>query len=126
MFLSMAEFSSSNNVEETIQVQPYICRADMVLKDNDVIAWRGHTIEVIETPGHTISSVCYLLDNTWLFSGDTLFANVETNTRFPSGSKEDFRNITLKKLENLPKDITVYPGHFERFRLDERLANIYD
>lgn len=30
-------------------------------------------IKVIHTPGHTMESTCYLLDNAMLFTGDTLF-----------------------------------------------------
>lgn len=30
-------------------------------------------MKVIHTPGHTMESTCYLLDNAMLFTGDTLF-----------------------------------------------------
>jgi len=45
--------------------------------DGDSIALGDapETIKVIATPGHTGESVCYLLDDRALFTGDTLFTN---------------------------------------------------
>jgi hydroxyacylglutathione hydrolase len=122
MFTSIPEFESY--CDKASHVEPYNCSADEAIEDNQVIAWGEHQIKAIETPGHTLSSMCYLLDDKWLFAGDTLFADIDTMTRFPTGSEEDFTNRTLKKLAQLPKEVIVYPGHFESFILGERLERI--
>ncbi len=70
----------------------------------------GHNIEVISTPGHTRGSVCYLVDNKYLFSGDTLFQCSIGRTDFPTGSTIDL-NKSLDKLKRLNDDVRVYPGH---------------
>ncbi len=65
--------------------------------------------KVLETPGHTKGSVCYLIDK-YLFSGDTLFYKSHGNTEFPGGSEIEM-NKSLIKLSALPENIIVYPGH---------------
>ncbi|MGB9824946.1 MAG: MBL fold metallo-hydrolase [Candidatus Hydrothermia bacterium] len=66
-------------------------------------------IQVIETPGHTKGSVCYLLDNL-LFSGDTLFLDTIGRTDFPESLPEKMKD-SLRKLTNLDPEITLHPGH---------------
>ena len=46
--------------------------ADILVKDDDVLNFNDKEIKIISTPGHTIGSVCYCMDNI-IFSGDTLF-----------------------------------------------------
>ena len=70
----------------------------------------GFNIEVIATPGHTKGSVCYLVDNKYLFSGDTLFQCSIGRTDFPTGSTLDM-NKSLDRLKKLSDDVLVYPGH---------------
>lgn len=70
----------------------------------------GFNIEVIPTPGHTKGSVCYLVDNKYLFSGDTLFQCSIGRTDFPTGSTIDL-NKSLDRLKKLNDEISVYPGH---------------
>ena len=66
-------------------------------------------IKVIFTPGHTIGSVCYCLDNN-MFSGDTLFRGKVGRTDLATGNENDMLN-SLKKLYDLETDYSVYPGH---------------
>ena len=75
----------------------------------EVIPAGGLTFTVMETPGHTRGSVCYLCDGV-LFSGDTLFQGSCGRTDLPGG---DWAVImqSLKGLSGLAEDYTVYPGH---------------
>lgn len=41
-----------------------------LLRDGDVIKAGGADVRAIETPGHTPGSMCYVADNSMLFSGD--------------------------------------------------------
>lgn len=79
------------------------------IKDADTISFSNEKIEVIETPGHTPGSVCYLLNNA-LFSGDTLFYGSIGRTDFPGGD-DDKMQKSLIKLAKLDNGIAVYPGH---------------
>ena len=47
-----------------------------------------------------------------VFTGDTLFAGGIGRTDFPEGSMVDM-NRSLKKLESLPVNMLIYPGHGE-------------
>ena len=65
----------------------------------------------LHTPGHTKGSIC-LVSEHLVFTGDTLFAGGIGRTDFPEGSMTDM-NRSLKKLEALPINMLIYPGHGE-------------
>ena len=67
------------------------------------------TFEMIETPGHTSGSVCFLFDK-HLFAGDTLFYESYGRYDFPTGSFRDLRD-SVAKLLTLKDEVVVYPGH---------------
>ena len=69
----------------------------------------GLTFTVLETPGHTWGSVCYLCENA-MFSGDTLFAGSCGRTDLPGGDRMTLR-LSLEQLAELEGDYTVFPGH---------------
>ena len=64
-------------------------------------------IEVLETPGHTADSVCFLAGDI-LVSGDTLFNGTVGNCF--SGDMESFFT-SIKKLMTLPPATRVFAGH---------------
>lgn len=66
---------------------------------------------VIATPGHTPGGVCFYLDKEKiLFSGDTLFKGSIGKLSFPTADPQAMWH-SLKKLERLPPETVVYPGH---------------
>jgi len=68
-------------------------------------------LKVIHTPGHSPGSIClYSKKEKVLFTGDTLFANGVGRTDFPYGSDKDL-STSLKKLNKLPPNTKIYPGH---------------
>ena len=83
--------------------------ADILLKDGDTLKFSDKEIKVIFTPGHTIGSVCYCLDNN-MFSGDTLFRGKVGRTDLATGNENDMLN-SLRKIYDLETDYSVYPGH---------------
>ena len=115
-FLATVIPFGSHDVEST----EYKCVADNALSDEQFIEWQGHSLLIKDTPGHSKGSICILLDNQYLFSGDTLFKDYPTATRMPGGSTKEYRKITVPWLDSLPQDILVYPGHLTPFRLSER------
>ncbi len=82
---------------------------DKTVCDGDIIELGEDTLKVISTSGHTVGSVCYLCNNV-LFSGDTLFRVSIGRTDLPTG---DYNSLlcSLRKLSELPLDITVLSGH---------------
>lgn len=81
---------------------------DLLLKDGDEIG----PFTVLHTPGHTKGSIClYSREDKVLFSGDTLFRHSYGRTDL--GGSEAQIMKSLRRLLQLDKDTTVYPGHDE-------------
>ena len=90
----------------------YTLKADVYLTDLQVVELAGFSVQMIETPGHTLGSCCYYLkDEGVLFSGDTVFCGSVGRTDFPEGSTAAIVNSLHRLLEALPDDTEVYPGH---------------
>jgi hydroxyacylglutathione hydrolase len=78
-------------------------------------------LKVIHTPGHTLESTCYLLDDEngdpyCLFTGDTLFVGDVGRPDLFSGNmtKQDLASMmydSLQKIKTLPGNVIVYPAH---------------
>lgn len=87
-------------------------RPDVLLKDLDVITAAGFSIQMIHTPGHTVGSCCYYIEEEGvLFSGDTLFYGSVGRTDFPGGSTAEIVRSLHKLVDSLPEETEVYPGH---------------
>eukprot|EP00835_Amoeboradix_gromovi_P005830 NODE_594_length_6300_cov_0.153201.p1 type:complete len:445 gc:universal NODE_594_length_6300_cov_0.153201:1719-385(-) len=67
-------------------------------------------IKVIHTPGHTAGSMCLLINNTRLLTGDTLFVNSCGRTDFPESDVTDMC-LSLRRLSELNEHIIVLPAH---------------
>ena len=78
-------------------------------ENGEQITAAGLTFTVLETPGHTWGSVCYLCGDA-MFSGDTLFAGSCGRTDLPGGDWDTIAE-SLKRLAALESNYTVYPGH---------------
>lgn len=83
-------------------------RLDSVVEDGESIHLDDIEIEVIETPGHTKTSVCYLVNDKHLFSGDTLFIG-GCGRIFEGNVKTMLKSLV--RLAVLDGEILVYPGH---------------
>jgi glyoxylase-like metal-dependent hydrolase (beta-lactamase superfamily II) len=83
---------------------------EIKVKDNEIINIDGLNIRSIYTPGHTVESYSFLLDN-YLFSGDALLINGTGRTDFQNGSSKDSYHSIFDKLLKLPEQTLLYPGH---------------
>ncbi|MCI8553750.1 MAG: MBL fold metallo-hydrolase [Clostridiales bacterium] len=103
---------------------PMPLEADRLLDDGDVVEEGPLRLTVMNTPGHTPGSCCYLSGDV-IFSGDTLFAQSIGRTDFPGGSFEQLSR-SLARLASLPGDYRILPGHGEFTTLErERALNPY-
>ena len=97
---------------------------DVFVKEGDEIPFSEGTIKVIETPGHTLGSVCYLFEN-YLFAGDPLFNGSIGRTDFPE-SDHSLMIESLKKLKKLDDEIYVLSGHGPESQISyEKMTNPY-
>jgi hydroxyacylglutathione hydrolase len=84
---------------------------DILLKDNDIIEVGKSLWKVIHTPGHSHGSICLFDEkDRILISGDTLFKRSIGRLDLPTSSPQTMWP-SLKKLDNLPKETIVFPGH---------------
>ncbi len=96
-------------------------KTDCFLEDGATVTVGNLVFQIIHTPGHSPGGVCfYQKEQKLLFSGDTLFQGTIGNLGFPT-SDPDAMWESLKKLEKLPLDTRVLPGHGpDTFLEDER------
>ena len=98
--------------------------ADILFNDNDIFEVGNTKIKVIHVPGHTMGSVCYIIEN-YMFSGDTLFEGTVGRTDLPTGDFAVLRQ-SLERLKALEGDYKVFPGHGLATTLDrEKRMNPY-
>ncbi len=83
---------------------------DVNLKDNDEIRFGEFIIKVIETPGHTDSSISFYCEG-MIFTGDALLIRGCGRTDFQGGSAEKLFHSVVGKLFKLPPETLVYPAH---------------
>jgi len=86
------------------------------MRDGDTLATPQLMLTALRTPGHTLESTCYLLNNTLLFTGDTLFLTSIGRPDLHADEQEarartELLYHSLHKLLVLPSETLVLPGH---------------
>ena len=97
----------SLGIEFGVSYEPTV--PDILLQDEQVLSVGDIAVRVIHTPGHTVGSCTFLIENA-IFSGDTLFFQSVGRTDFPTGDTGTLMK-SLTRLFALDGDYTVYPGH---------------
>ena len=89
----------------------------VLVKDGEVLTIDGIKIECILVPGHTWGHMVYLIDDEYLFTGDTIWFGADGGYSFISTLAEDNR-LAVRSLEALEKNlrarkkpIKVITGH---------------
>jgi glyoxylase-like metal-dependent hydrolase (beta-lactamase superfamily II)/rhodanese-related sulfurtransferase len=83
---------------------------DVNLTDGDEIKFGEFIISVLETPGHTDSSLSFYTEG-MVFTGDALLIRGCGRTDFQGGSSDKLYESVTGKLFNLPPETIVYPAH---------------
>ncbi len=85
------------------------------LKDGDKIRFGKTSIRILASPGHTPGSVCYLVADRYLLSGDTLFkksvGRPDLGGHVVEWSRELFRTLN-ERIARLDESTTVLPAHY--------------
>jgi glyoxylase-like metal-dependent hydrolase (beta-lactamase superfamily II)/rhodanese-related sulfurtransferase len=107
------------------------------MRDGDTLATHTMQFMALYTPGHTMESTCYLLNNHILFTGDTLFPTGIGRPDLEADEQQARLRASalyhsLHKLLALPSDTLVLPGHsstpvpFDGIPIAATLAQIYE
>jgi glyoxylase-like metal-dependent hydrolase (beta-lactamase superfamily II) len=105
------------------------------MRDGDTLATPKLMLTALRTPGHTLESTCYLLNNHILLTGDTLFLSSIGRPDLHADEQEARARSallyrSLHKLLALPSETLVLPGHasqpvaFDGRPIGARLAEI--
>ncbi|MFC4322989.1 MBL fold metallo-hydrolase [Litchfieldia salsa] len=93
--------------EVTFQHQP-------IEDSNEMIV--GHsTIKAIYSPGHTIGSTSFIVDDQYLMTGDILFVDSIGRPDLAGKAEDwvgDLRNTLYKRYKELADDLLVLPAHY--------------
>ncbi|HUK84575.1 MAG TPA: MBL fold metallo-hydrolase [Candidatus Acidoferrum sp.] len=84
---------------------------DIAVEDGKVLSVGEISLKMIYTPGHTADSMCLLVNNEKLLTGDTLFVGECGRTDFPGGNSRSMYDSLFNKLSRLDDNIEIYPGH---------------
>lgn len=105
--LSDPSLNGSAMVRYEVALEP-----EYFLRDGQTLTIADMQFKVIHTPGHTIGSCCYYMENEKiLFSGDTIFMESVGRTDFPTGNWNQLLASLKEKVLVLPPDVQIYPGH---------------
>ena len=81
----------------------------VLLRDGEVFHIGDIKIECILVPGHTWGHMVYLIDDEYLFTGDTIWFGADGGYSFISTLAED-NKLALRSLERLEKNIRAREG----------------
>jgi glyoxylase-like metal-dependent hydrolase (beta-lactamase superfamily II) len=104
--------------------------------DGDAIPLGTWRLTAIRTPGHTLESTCYLLNDRYLFTGDTLFLSGVGRPDLHADPEEARQRAhllfaSLMRLRGLQSDVLLLPCHasqpipFDRVALAEPLGAVF-
>ncbi len=79
------------------------------VQDGDRLSLGSFEVQVLETPGHSIDSLCFLYEK-MLFTGDTLSAAGIGHTR-DGYARGLLLSSVRKSLLPLGDDVMIFPGH---------------
>jgi glyoxylase-like metal-dependent hydrolase (beta-lactamase superfamily II) len=83
---------------------------DMRLDDGEMVALGRLRLQVKHTPGHTLDSMCLLVEDR-LFTGDTLLIGATGRTDLPGGDAEALYDSLFGGILRLDPALKVFPAH---------------
>ncbi len=104
-------------------VKAYTTYADKTFEEELSLPWQGHSLFFRKTPGHSSGGASLLIDEEYLFSGDTIFRDLPSNPDLMCGSAKELER-SVSWILSLPPDVLVYPGHYESFTIQEKSERI--
>ena len=99
--------------------KPYVLQADKTFVGVEKFTAEKITFDCYSTPGHSPGSACYIINDKYIFSGDSLIQNTPTITRFRTSNNETYENVTRPFLRTLDKNMLVFPGHGAPFMIKD-------
>lgn len=95
----------------------YKLKANVSLKDGDLIEFGSFSLKTINTPGHTKGSSCFELFDQYkksmnmMFTGDALFLDDIGRWDLATGSEYDSKNSIRNIMSTWAGIVKIHPGH---------------
>ena len=115
-------FSSAAKIPRITKISANKINNLYLLVDQDEMDIGSLNIKCLHTPGHSIDSMCYLINDEILFSGDTVFSVAVGRTDLPTGNTNELIK-SLNRILNLDFNL-LYTGHGRPSSKHEQQTNI--
>ncbi|WP_343208761.1 MBL fold metallo-hydrolase [Anaerolentibacter hominis] len=100
------------NASRTMGGRDFVLKADIPVKDGQILSEAGLPCQVVATPGHTAGGVCYWFrEEDVLVCGDTLFCRGIGRSDLPTGDGSELLHSIRERLLCLPPETLCLPGH---------------
>jgi hydroxyacylglutathione hydrolase len=86
-------------------------KKDIAVSDGDTIEIGSIRLRVLHTPGHSKDSMCLLLADHLIFTGDTLFVGNCGRVDLPGSDAKEMYYSLFDRLAKLDEKLILYPGH---------------
>jgi glyoxylase-like metal-dependent hydrolase (beta-lactamase superfamily II)/rhodanese-related sulfurtransferase len=109
-------FSALSHLKHQLGVEAIMHRAspapfvDVGVEDGETIALGSLRLRVLHTPGHTLDSMCLVVEDRVL-TGDTLLLGSVGRTDLPGGNADALYDSLVSHLLRLEPGLLVYPAH---------------
>lgn len=94
-----------------IQHQASQLEKDLTVSEDDTISIGDIRLRVVHTPGHSKDSICLILDDKLVFTGDTLFVGACGRVDLPGSDPREMYHSLFDKVSKFDEKLVVYPGH---------------
>lgn len=95
----------------------------ILLQDGQILDFHGIRVECLLVPGHTWGHMVYLIDNQYLFTGDTLWFGADGGYSFINGLAEDIE-LSKKFFEEVRRNASLKrsasKNYYRSYRLDRQ------
>ena len=81
------------------------------VSEGDIVNVGDIPIRILHTPGHSVDSICLIVDGHLVFTGDTLFVGNCGRVDLPGSDPREMYTSLLDKVAKLDESLIVYPGH---------------
>ncbi|WP_254533653.1 MBL fold metallo-hydrolase [Natrinema gelatinilyticum] len=104
--------------------QPGGCSEFRAVADGKTLDLGGHEIKVLHTPGHTMESTSYLVDDAAMLTGDTQFVDSVGRPDLEHGDEgaEEHAEVLYEsifgKILTHDDDVSVFPAHYSGGEVD--------
>ncbi|MGN0154416.1 MAG: MBL fold metallo-hydrolase [Lachnospiraceae bacterium] len=113
-------FLGKDNVEPPKEC---ICEAADICYEKEIkFDWHNNQIYCHVIPGHSKGSAYIRVNDTYVFSGDSLLKEKEIVTKFLGGDPQKFREDVMPIFKKMNSNYLIMPGHGDSFVLKEKIG----